>query len=130
MLTNYNTSVKIEGRILIISLIFVALLYSVFLIKYGVHLSTSFLFGAVASLFDVYALARLVRTVITTGAGWLFVPLGVFRWLLVGFIIFVAFYFYKAEPLPLAVGVAIPFICVIVSNIYKLFWGNKNGTSS
>lgn len=121
---------KIDRKILIISLIFVAILYSLLLVSYSEHIATSFLFGALASLFDIYALARLVKMVMTSSAGWLFVPLGVFRWVLVGFIIFIGIYYYKVQIAALLIGLAIPFVCVILGSIYKLYWGKENGTSS
>lgn len=121
---------KIDRKILIISLIFVAILYSLLLVSYSEHIATSFLFGALASLFDIYALARLVKMVMTSSAGWLFVPLGVFRWVLVGFIIFIGIYYYKVQIVALLIGLAIPFVCVILGSIYKLYWGKENGTSS
>ncbi len=125
-----EADLKIDRKILIISLIFVAILYSLLIISYDEHIATSFLFGALASLFDIYALARLVKMVMTSSAGWLFVPLGVFRWALVGFIIFISIYYYKAQIVALLIGVAIPFVCVILGSIYKLYWGKGNGTSS
>ena len=121
---------KIDRKILIISLIFVAILYSLLFVSYSEHIATSFLFGALASLFDIYALARLVKMVMTSSAGWLFVPLGVFRWVLVGFIIFIGIYYYKVQIVALLIGLAIPFVCVILGSIYKLYWGKENGTSS
>lgn len=121
---------KIDRKILIISLIFVAILYSLLLVSYSEHIATSFLFGALASLFDIYALARLVKMVMTSSAGWLFVPLGVFRWVLVGLIIFIGIYYYKVQIAALLIGLAIPFVCVILGSIYKLYWGKENGTSS
>lgn len=130
MLTNPNSSVKLEAEILIISLIFAAVLYTVFRLVWGGHFAGSFLIGFGAAAFDIYALARLLRMIFATGAGWLFVPLGVFRWLLVGVVLFLGFYFYKAEPLPILLGVAIPFVCVIFKTIYILFRRKNNGTSS
>lgn len=129
-LTGLKSSDKIEVRTAIISLIFIAVLYILFAVSFGFRFAGSFLFGAGASVFDVYALTRLLRMVFATGAGWLFVPLGVFRWGLVGTVLFAAFYFYKAEPLPLLIGVSVPFVCMFLEGIYKLFWGNKNGASS
>lgn len=126
----FSYSLKLDKKILIISLIFVSILYTLFMISFDKHYATSFLFGAFASMFDLYALSKLVKMVMTSGAGWLFVPLGVFRWFLVGVIIFIAFYYYKALVSPLLIGVAIPFLCVIVTSIYNLYRGNKNGTSS
>ena len=125
-----NASAKIERGILIISLIFAAVLYTLFAVTYDARFAGSFLFGAGASIFDIYALARLVRMIITTGTGWLFVPLGVFRWGLVGLILFIGFYFYKAKPLPLFIGVVMPFVCVMLGSIYILFRRKNNGTSS
>ncbi len=129
-MTGAGGSVKIESGILIISLIFTAVLYTVLRILYGAHSAGSFLFGAGASVFDIYALSRLLRMVFATGAGWLFVPLGILRWGLAGAVLFIGFYFYKAEPLPLFIGVAVPFACVLLESLYKLFRGNKNGASS
>lgn len=121
---------KISWKILIISLIFTFVSYIVLYIRFSYFFANSFLAGALASLIDIFVLARLAGSILGTGIGWLFLPLGLFRWIIFALAIFVALRYYKAMPLPLLIGAGIPLAALFLLSLYHISRGGKNGASS
>lgn len=122
---------QVDTKILIISLIFIVGLYILLYRMYGYYFANSFLAGGGLSLINLYALTRLARSMLGRGIGWLFVPLGIIRWVLFGLVIFVVLRYYKALPLPLLIGVCVPHLgATLLTSIYTIIWGNKDGAST
>lgn len=121
---------KIDYKILIISLIFTAGLYILLYKAFGYFAAGSFLAGALASIIDIFALASLARSMLGSGYGWLFIPVGILRWALFALVIFVALYYFKAMPVPLLAGVGVPFFILSLVSVYYIIRGGKDGASS
>lgn len=121
---------KIDSKILIISLIFTSVLYILLYRVYGYFFAGSFLAGALASIIDIFAMASLARSMLGTGFGWLFIPLGILRWALFALVIFVALYYFKAMPIVLLLGVGVPFATLSLVSAYYIIRGGKDGASS
>lgn len=121
---------NIDNKILIISLIFAAVLYILGYIRLGVFFANSFLVGAFTSTINFFALARLARTMIGKGFGWLFVPLGILRWALFLLVIFIALHYYKMSPVALLIGVGVPIATMFSITLYYIVLGDKDGASA
>lgn len=121
---------KIDYKILIISLIFTAVLYILGYRLRGAFFANSFLVGALVSTINFFALASLTRSMIGAGFGWLFIPLGILRWALFLLVIFIALRYYKMLPAPLLVGVGVPIATIFSITVYYIVRGDKDGASA
>ncbi len=108
------TNINIEFKFFAVSIIIAIAVYSGTLYYYDMHTANSLLIGYAAAFFDLYALSRLLRKLITNGAGWLYAPLAYLRLAIVGVIIAVGLVYYKANFVALAIGVVIPVVSIFI----------------
>lgn len=120
---------KINKKLLIISLIFFVILYTVFTIFGGYIRANNFVFGWFVSVLNYFGLHKKVKSGFEKGYLKVFLFNTQFRLILTGVVLYLWMKFYKIDVVGLFVGVSvIPLILPLTAFI--VFRRNGNGAST
>ena len=120
-----------NDKFVIILLIFASITYIILIGLSSFFLATSYLIGFIAASIDILLLRRLAEAILLKkDRPSSMLVVSAFRWGVFGVIVSTSFYFLKADPIYLIIGITVPFAIHTIYYIINYITELRNGTSS